>query len=293
MTPMRVLVIGQQGQLAQALVRLCGDNKIDCETIGRPTMDLTDPARTGPALSARLSRALKPNIVINTAAYTQVDAAERDPETAKRVNAIAAGEIALACATADIPLLHISTDYVYAGDFDRPLLEEDTTQPASVYGRTKLDGEQAIAANWQKHVIVRAAWLYGGAKDNFYATINALSQTRETLKVVDDQTGCPTFAPNLADVLLEVSRHILSGKPSWGIFNYCDDTAMSWSDFAKKIVLANGRTECRIIPVTTLEYGAQASRPAWSVLDCTRINRAYGIEQASFDKALQTSARPA
>ena len=290
MKPMRVLLIGRQGQLAQAVIKLAATSGIDCDAIGRPIIDLADAATTGPVLSAQLSGEGKPDIVINTAAYTNVDAAENDQEAAARINAVAPGEIAAACAEADIPLIHISTDYVYAGENDRALLETDTTAPTSVYSQTKLDGEKAVAANWHKHVIIRTSWLYGGPTGNFYATMDRLSQSRDVFRVVDDQTGCPTYAPNLAEVVLKVTRQVVAGEARWGIFNYCDDSAMSWAEFAATIFASLGRTQCRVEPVSTRAYGADAPRPAWSVLDCHRIEQVYGVTQASFEEALLTLA---
>jgi len=290
MTPMRVLLIGHQGQLARAVIKLAATSGIDCDAIGRPIIDLADAETIGPVLSLQLSGPDKPDIVINTAAYTNVDAAESDHEAAARINAVAPGEIATACAKANIPLIHISTDYVYADGIDRPLMETDRTAPTSIYGRTKLDGENAIAANWHKHVIIRTSWLYGGSTGNFYATMDRLSQSRDVLLVVDDQTGCPTLAHNLAEAILKVARQVASGHAHWGIFNYCDDSAMSWAQFATKIFTSLGRTQCQIEPVSTQDYGAHAPRPAWSVLDCHRIELAYGVSQASFEKALCTLA---
>jgi dTDP-4-dehydrorhamnose reductase len=290
MTPMRVLVLGKQGQLAQAIITLAAKSKIECSAIGRPQIDLADPETTGPVLAAVLAGENKPDIVINTAAYTNVDGAEDNIGAATRINAIAPGEIAAACAAADIPLIHISTDYVYAGNVSRPLLETDPTAPASVYGKTKFEGEKAVAENWAKHIIIRTSWLYGGNNANFYASMDRLSQTHELLRVVDDQIGCPTFAPNVAEAVLKIAQRVTSGEPHWGIFNLCDDSAMSWAQFATEILASLGRKQCRVQPVSTEEYGAKAARPAWSVLDCNRIEKTYGVKQASFSDALSLLA---
>jgi len=290
MKPMRVLLIGNRGQLAQVLINLAASTNIECVSIGRPLIDLADAASTRPIMTTRLSGANKPDIVINTAAYTNVDAAENDAEEAARINTKAPGEIAIACAEADIPLIHISTDYVFSGNKARAWLETDATAPASVYGQTKLDGEKAIAANWHKHIIIRTSWLYGGATGNFYATMDRLSKTHGLLQIVDDQTGCPTYVPNLAKAILRIAQQVTDGNAHWGLFNYCDNDSMSWAQFATKIFASLGRSQCRVQPVSTAEYDADAPRPAWSVLNCHRIEQVYGVKQASFEEALRTLA---
>jgi dTDP-4-dehydrorhamnose reductase len=290
MKPLKVLVIGSQGQLARAINELAANAGIKCSTVGRPLIDLADSATIGPKLVTQLSGATKPNIVINTAAYTHVDAAEKCTGTAARINAAAPGEIAATCARVDIPLIHISTDYVFSGEKAQPWLETDVPAPTSVYGRTKLEGEKVVALTWHKHVIIRTSWLYSRSLGNFYATIDRLSQTGEMLRVVADQTGCPTYAPNFAKVILKVAQQVVDGNPYWGIFNYCDDTSMSWAQFATSICDSVGRTKCKIEPVSTEGYGAIAPRPVWSVLDCQRIEQAYGVTQASFGDALRLLA---
>lgn len=280
----RLLVIGKTGQLARALVGCAQADALPLTLTGRPELDLDVPATIADELAPLLPSA---DIVINAAAYTAVDAAESDVERAMRINAQAVAMIAGSCAEAGKPLIHVSTDYVFPGDQDRAWREDDPTGPQSVYGRSKLAGETALAGIHAHHVIVRTSWVYSGTGQNFLTTMLRLGREREALSIVDDQTGCPTEAHDLAVALITIARQIHAGEPHWGTFHYCGDTAMSWAGFARRIFDTAGLTGCPVGTTTTEAFGAAAPRPAWSVLDCTKITKAYGIKPAPFQAALE------
>lgn len=246
-----------------------------------------DLAQLGQA--AELVRRLRPRWVVNAAAYTAVDRAEDEPDLAMRVNAEAVGEIARACADSGCGLLHYSTDYVFAGDEARPRREDDPVAPLGVYGRSKLAGEQAIAASGCRHIILRTAWVYAARGHNFLRTMLRLAGEREELRVVADQIGAPTPARWLADVSALVLR---APGLSSGIWHASADGQCSWRDFAEAIVQdahAAGLLPRvpRVLGIGSGEYPTKARRPAFSRLDCTRLYADFAIAPLPWRQGLR------
>ena len=200
---MKVLVIGAQGQLARSLLEVAKSADTSVVAVGRPQLDLLKPDTVSRAIEDAAS-----DVVINTAAYTAVDKAEAEPELAYAINAEGAGRVAEACARKNIPLIHISTDYVFNGALARPYREDDQTAPLGVYGQSKLEGERRVADVWQRHVILRTAWVYSPFGHNFVKSMLRLAANQAEIGVVDDQIGNPTYAPHLAAGILAVARQI-------------------------------------------------------------------------------------
>ncbi len=291
MTTCRILTIGRSGQLARALVRAAEDRNVELEPVGRPILDLGDIAGARAWLRDRLQGRDRPDIIINAAAFTAVDAAENQAELAHRINAEAPAMIASACAEADLPLIHVSTDYVFFGPKRSAWTEDDPTLPRSVYGRTKLAGEHAVANGCEKHLIVRTSWLFSATPPNFMTTMIRLARERREIPVVDDQTGTPTPAAALASTLLTMADRTQADSTPWGLYHFGGDSVMSWAGFAERILAAAGLTGCAIRPIPASDYPADAERPAWSALDSSRLTAAFGCPAADFDTGLADAVR--
>ena len=235
---------------------------------------------------------LAPHLVINCAAYTAVDRAESEPEAAFAVNRTGPENLANVCRRLRIPLIHMSTDYVFDGRSNRPYLEEDPVNPINVYGLSKWEGEQAVRTCLPEHLIVRTAWLYGVHGHNFVKTMLRLAREREELRVVVDQHGSPTWTGDMSTALVKMSLKVLTDLDpiSWGTYHYCSAGETTWYDFARLIVEEARRTgpvkaTC-IVPITSAEFPSSTSRPAYSVLDCNRIGRVFGITPRPWPLAL-------
>lgn len=215
----------------------------------------------------------QPAYVINCAAYTAVDKAEEEVAAARRVNRDGAENLARHCAKHGAVLLHISTDFVFAGTGNEPLLETDLTEPLSVYGLTKLEGEQAIAAHTNQFFILRTSWLYSEYANNFVKTMLRLGRERDELRVIWDQAGTPTYAIDLAGCLLHI---IETQNPHYGLYHYSNEGLTSWYDFAVAI-FELGQVDVRAVPIRTAEYPTKATRPTYSVLDKTKAKTQLGI----------------
>jgi dTDP-4-dehydrorhamnose reductase len=290
---MRILVTGWHGQLATALAEAGAHGPVRIILAGRPQLDLADQASIRTTLDL-----VRPDIVINAAAYTAVDKAESEPVFAHAVNADGAAHVAEACAALAVPLIHISTDYVCAGDGARPYLEDDPTGPVSVYGATKLAGELAIAATLPRHVILRTAWVHSPWGHNFVKTMLRLGATRPSLTVVDDQTGCPTYAPHLAQACLAIAARVVNepmGSPLWGTYHAVGGGETTWCGFAREIfrlAADHGAAPVNVAPITTADYPTPARRPANSRLDTTKLATAFDIRLPDWhDGAAQCVAR--
>ena len=218
----------------------------------------------------------KIDICINCAAYTAVDKAEDEEDIARAINATAVLNIANACKSSNTLLIHVSTDYVFDGTSERPYLEEDTTSPNSVYGKTKAKGEQNIISTGCSYIIVRTSWLYSSFGSNFVKTMLRLGSEREFVNVVDDQNGNPTWAYDLANAIL-LLIHRFENKEVREIFNYSNEGTIPWSNFAEAIFYI-GNKNCEVRPISTQEYGSKANRPAFSALDKTKIKSFTGIK---------------
>lgn len=249
-------------------------------------LDITD----GGAVSNTI-RQMRPSIVINTAAYTAVDQAETDADAAYAVNRDGPGNLAKACAEMGLPLIHISTDYVYSGTKKDAYVEEDPAAPVGVYAKSKAAGDREVAAGLKEHIILRTAWLYSVYGHNFVKTLLRLGHEKESLRVVDDQYGCPTDAADLAEAILLISGQLREkGRVRWGTYHYCGKGRTSWYGFAKKIFEISSKYDSfgfkTLQPVATQEYPTPAPRPANSVLDCSKIDHAFGVVLRPWEESL-------
>jgi dTDP-4-dehydrorhamnose reductase len=276
---MRILVAGRSGQAGTSLAERAGSAP-DLEIIvaGRPELDIEESGTL-----ARTVAAAKPDVVVNAAAYSAVDKAETEEDRAFAVNATGAGNLARAAAAIGAPIIHLSTDYVFDGRKAGPYVETDPPNPQGAYGRSKLGGEIAVAAANPRHVILRTAWLYSPFGANFVKTMLRLAETREEIRVVDDQHGNPTYVPDLAGAILAIARRLSSAPEApqlHGLFNLAAPETVSWCGFAGEIMAASraaGGRAARIVPIPTSQYPTPAKRPANSRLDCRKIKAVYGI----------------
>ncbi|HNB28632.1 MAG TPA: dTDP-4-dehydrorhamnose reductase [Alphaproteobacteria bacterium] len=284
-----ILILGAAGQLATALRALSWPAGCNLTFLGR--RDLVSPGDPGGAARAAILRS-RPNLVLNAAAYTAVDRAEAQPELAAAINAAQPLAMAQACSDLDIPLVHVSTDYVFDGDKPGAYLETDAPNPLGVYGRTKLAGdrniEQHCSAPW---AILRTSWVFSAAEDSFPAKLLRRARAGETLRVVDDQIGCPTPAAALAAAMQAVGLRLLDhDRAAEGLFNFCGAEAMSWYGFAGRIVaaaVAAGLRRPELQPISSDQFAAAARRPRNSVLDCGKIRRQCGLEPAPITAAVE------
>ena len=281
-----ILVIGRTGQLALSLAERGAACGLDLHLLGRPEFDLLDPQQVGRAL-----RETGAKTIINTAAYTAVDAAEDEPELAHSINAVAPAVLADAALDAGARLIHISTDYVFDGTGTDPHREDDRTGPTSVYGRTKLAGEWAVRERLPEHVIVRTAWVYSPFGNNFVRTMLALAETRDSLRVVGDQVGNPTSALDLAEGLLAILT-AWKEQPELGLratYHLTGTGSASWSDFAREIFeqsRARGGPWAEVTSIATSEWPARAPRPLNSRLSSKRFRETFGYAAPPWQRSL-------
>jgi dTDP-4-dehydrorhamnose reductase len=272
---MKILVFGAGGQIGREVCRTAAPPRYAIVPLDRKVIDITKSA----AVSAVLAREA-PDLAVNLAAYTAVDRAESEPETAWAVNCAGAAHIAAACDESATPLIHLSTDYVFDGRKTGPYREEDAVGPLGVYGLSKEAGERAVRAALPRHVILRTAWVFGAHGANFVKTMLRLAAERPVLRVVADQRGCPTAAADVAAALMVIAGHIESGETKWGTYHFAGADAVSWHGFAEAILdLAAAQLAARppVEPITTDQYPTPARRPMNSVLDCRKIEEAFGI----------------
>ncbi len=273
---MRIAVTGATGQVATSLVERAGPG-VEIVALGRPAFDLTDRA----AVLAGLEAA-RPDVIVNAAAYIAVDKAEAEEALALRVNGDGAGHVAEAAERLGVPLLHLSTDYVFDGALDRPYREDDPTGPTGSYGRSKLAGEKEVARRCENSVILRTAWVYSPFGANFVRTMLRLGETREEVGVVADQRGNPTSALDIADGLITIAARVKadSSPRLRGIFHMTGSGEASWADFAETVFReaeARGRRPTRVKRIATADYPTPARRPANSRLDNEKLARVYGF----------------
>ncbi|MFK8184067.1 MAG: dTDP-4-dehydrorhamnose reductase [Phormidesmis sp.] len=271
-----VLLIGANGQVGQELLQVLSqsDSTLGPVTaVGRDELDLTDLE----AIAQKIT-ALSPSLIINAAAYTAVDQAESEPELAHRINAEATQVMAESAATCGAALIHISTDYVFPGTEGSPRTETDTTGPISVYGKSKLAGEEAIRTALDNHIILRTAWVYGTyGKGNFCKTMLRLAKKRDTLGIVADQIGSPTWAKDIADAIYQLSTRLTKDSTLAGTYHFTNSGVASWYDFALAIfeeaqALGVPLKTQTVNPLTTADYPTPAQRPPYSVLSCQKIS---------------------
>lgn len=284
---MRVLISGAHGQVGHELLSLAPGG-FELHGLGSAELDITDAA----AVQAVI-RALQPQLIINAAAYTAVDKAEAEPERAWAVNCTAVGHLGKAAENLAIPLFHLSTDYVFAGDAQTPYRETDPTAPTGVYGASKLGGETELARHCSRHIILRTSWVFGAHGNNFVKTMLRLGRQREELDVVADQHGCPTSAASIARALWALAeQYRIKGVLPWGIYHYSGTPACSWHAFAQAIFqIAHEQGLLTQIPrvdeIPTSAYPTPAHRPTWSVLDCGKLHSTFGISQAHWRNELR------
>jgi dTDP-4-dehydrorhamnose reductase len=280
-TPIKVLVAGADGQLARSLIEATATRtrEFNLVALGPPTLDLCDRA----SLLGALDRTA-PALVINAAAYTAVDRAESEPELAFAVNCDGAGTLAEITSERDIPLIHISTDYVFDGAKSGAYQETDATNPQSVYGRSKRAGEERVASANPQHLILRTSWLYSPYGGNFVKTMLRLAAERPELKVVNDQHGNPTFAADLAAAILVMASRVAgdtSGRAAWGTYHVAGAGDTTWHGFAERILAAAARQghapAVPVRPIATSEFRTPARRPANSRLDCRKLDRVFDL----------------
>jgi len=284
---MRVLVIGKTGQLARALKTVAGaDTRIDF--LGRDRLDLMVPG-----MAAEVIAAGRPDLVINAAAYTAVDAAEDERAAAERINGVAVGEIARAAAAAEAPLIQISTDYVFDGSKAGTYGESDPVKPVNAYGASKRAGELAALEGNARAVVLRTSWVYSPWGRNFVLTMLRLARKLDRLRIVDDHYGNPTSALDLAGACLTIAGELVgtpAGRPVWGLYHYAGRGTCSWADFAAEIFEQAGRRGIVRPPgidrIGTAEFPTPARRPRNSALDCRKFEATFGLETISWRSAL-------
>jgi len=287
---MIILVLGANGQVGREIVELANARNSSLDKVlglGSHELDITKERAVRHTLGT-----LKPSLVINAAAYTAVDKAESEPDRAFAVNRDGAGYIAQSCADLNIPMLHISTDYIFDGTKSSPYTEQDSANPQCVYGESKWLGEQRVRQLLEHHVIMRTSWVFGKYGHNFVYTMMALAQKQSVLRVVNDQHGCPTCATAIAGALLTISDAVQNGtKGKWGVYHYCGSPATTWFDFCEHILDSSRKDYSyvaqQVVPIESKDFPTPAVRPKNSMLNCDKIHRVYGIDQPAWDKGLQ------
>lgn len=282
-SPKKILITGGAGQLAFAIQHHSQAKNYKLFSYDHQELDITDIANIHNAINK-----CEPDFVINTAAYTAVDKAEQDTLNCVRTNHLGAMNLSIVCRKEKIPLLHLSTDYVFDGNKDQPYVEDDEPSPINYYGKSKWLGEQAIKENCHRYVILRVSGVFSASGNNFYKTIIRLAKERKILRVVCDQITCPTSADDIASAIYKMINKNLRKT---GIYHYCSDTPISWYEFASHIVThakAHMALEVEDLQaITSAEYQTVAARPVYSVLDCKKIKKDYGIEQKSWEQAIK------
>lgn len=288
----RYVVTGSEGQVVKSLLahRENGEG-VEILPLGRPKLDLAQTHTIEPALVAA-----RPDLIISAAAYTAVDKAEEEAENAAQINGIAIGEIGRVAARLGVPVVHLSTDYVFDGKKGTPYSEEDPVNPLGVYGRSKLDGERRLAASGADHVIVRTAWVYSPYGNNFLRTMLRLAQTREIVSVVSDQLGNPTSALDIADAIVAIANNILvSTEPTLrGIFHMSGQDEASWAEFASEIFRVSdtlGGPSAIVQPITTADYPTAAQRPNNSRMNCDKLAETHNVRLPEWKAATETVLR--
>lgn len=278
---MRLAVTGKNGQVVSALQALASD-ELEIVALGRPELDLAQPETVLTAL-----REVKPDVVVSAAAYTAVDKAESEQDIAFAVNRDGARAVAQAASDIGIPVIHLSTDYVFDGTKDTAYVESDPTGPTSIYGRSKLEGERAVSETTDNYAVLRTAWVYSKYGNNFVKTMLRLSESRDEINVVSDQFGCPTSANDIATAIVAVAKKLVEDSSARlrGVFHLSGTGETNWANFAKQIFAfsaENGGKSMIVNDITTAQYPTPARRPANSRLDCSKLEEVYGIRLPSW-----------
>ena len=280
---MRILVAGGQGQVGSALAQLGTEQELDLVALGRSDLDITDAASIAEAFEK-----YQPELLINAAAYTAVDKAESEAELAYAINETATALLADACSAANIPMLHISTDYVFDGSKVGLYTEDDPVNPLAVYAKSKEAGERALRERVERHIILRTSWVFGVQGNNFVKTMVRLAKDRDRLTVVADQFGGPSSARGIAEALLTIAaQYEKNASVAWGTYHYCQKPYVSWHQFAQAIIeraaemgLVDHPVE--VAPIPSSEFPTPVTRPANSRLDTTSLTQALGIKDTEW-----------
>ncbi len=281
---MKVLVLGAGGQVGRELCRHSWPEDTRLVAIDHAGLDITSREVVFAVITD-----IRPDIVVNAAAYTAVDRAESEPEAAWAANCIGPGNIAAACRKSGISLIHISTDYVFDGTQSGAYREGDPVNPLGVYGASKEAGERAVRRALREHIILRTAWVYSKHRHNFVKTMLRLAGEHQVLRVVRDQIGSPTSAADIADAIVQIAQCIANGNTAWGTYHFTGAGAVTWHGFAEAIFDSASRWRGpppRVESITTADYPTPAQRPSNSVLDCSRINAAFGMQPRPWRAAL-------
>lgn len=279
---MRVLITGAHGQVGHELLRLA-PKEVELFGLGSAELNIADAAAVISGVES-----IQPHLIINAAAYTAVDKAEAEPDLAYAVNRDGPANLGRSAELLGIPVLHISTDYVFAGDAAQPYQEDDPTGPTGVYGASKLAGERALADACSRHLILRTSWVFGTHGNNFVKTMLRLGREREELLVVADQQGCPTSSASIARTLWILAEQFRrEGKLHWGVYHYSGTPACTWHEFAQQIFRQAAEAgllsrQPVVRAISTEQYPTPASRPAWSVLDSSLLRQTYRIEPSDW-----------
>ncbi|NVK42287.1 MAG: dTDP-4-dehydrorhamnose reductase [Oceanospirillaceae bacterium] len=289
--PVRILITGANGQVGRELVSQAGsDGFFDVIALGRKQLDITDADAIGCALDE-----WQPDYVVNCAAFNRADAAERLPDHCLRLNAEAVGLLGKACAARSIPLLHLSTDYVFDGHYASGYSENDAVHPLGVYGASKWQGEELLRRTHPRHIILRVSWVFSGGGHNFL--IRSLQQARNEaeLSAVDDRRGCPTAATDVARVLIAILKQLACGAEAWGTYHYCGAEVTTRYAFCEAIIATASQYEAlkveRLVPVSSKDFHTEAERPATSVLKCKKLLSTFGIRQRPWRNELVAVVR--
>ena len=282
---MRIFVSGADGQLARCLLGQAAEHpEVTVICRGRPGFDLANAED-----AERQAIELKPDVIINAAAYTNVDKAESEPRLAFAINCDGAAAMARAAAALAIPIIHISTDYVFSGNKSSPYVESDDVGPLGVYGQSKLAAELWVRNLAPRHAILRTSWVYSPYGNNFVKTMMSLGRERKVLRVVSDQLGCPTSAVDLAEAAIKVSRAMLAKPDISGVLHVAGQGETSWAGFAQEIfaILADQGVAVPVVePIATADYPTPAKRPANSRLDCSKLQAVFGFQLPAWQSSL-------
>ncbi|MRN67114.1 dTDP-4-dehydrorhamnose reductase [Brucella sp. 10RB9213] len=284
---MKILVTGREGQVVQSLLEKAAQRPdLEVIALGRPELDLTKPDTVRGTIEA-----IKPDLVVSAAAYTAVDLAEDEQELAFAVNTIGAEAVAEASKNCGVPVIHLSTDYVFAGDADEPYAEIDATGPRSVYGRSKLEGERLVAHANPRHIILRTAWVYSPFGKNFVKTMLKLAETRDALSIVSDQWGNPTSALDIADAIIQAADHLAAtpGFSAYGVYHLVGAGDTNWSGFARAIFDESARLggpTAAVTDIATADYPTKAARPMNSRLSTEKFQAAFGWSPPHWEASL-------
>jgi len=278
-----IAVTGSDGQLGWELQQLASSfPEFKFVFTNRSTLDISNADDIDSFI-----KQYQPVFLINAAAYTAVDKAETDRETALLVNATAVGLLAQSCYENNCGFIHISTDYVFNGNSTQAYRPDEKTDPVNYYGYTKLKGEQLALTAHKESIIIRTSWVYSAHGNNFVKTMLRLMQSRDSINVVSDQQGCPTYAKDLAKAILNIIQQKINGNNNSGIYHFSNDGVTTWYDFAQAIKNAAGLT-CAVNPITTADYPTPAKRPAYSVMDTQKIVQDFGITLQPWQTSLES-----